>query len=90
MEQESFSQRLKLWSIVILVYVISLFVVGAGGFFPVIFLAGPHSDVLPDFLNPVVAFLYVFAMLILPVWAAIKVKQKLYKKPADRKGNDPE
>ncbi|MFP5348725.1 MAG: hypothetical protein ACLGHO_02650 [Gammaproteobacteria bacterium] len=55
---------------VIVTYVVALVLVAVAAFFVVIFLAGPHADVLPQALEVVVLILGWLAVLVLPMWAA--------------------
>jgi hypothetical protein len=42
-------------------------------FFGTILLAGPHSDILPSFLQPVVLLLACAVLLVCPLWTARRV-----------------
>ncbi|MFZ5724638.1 MAG: hypothetical protein ACOY33_13380 [Pseudomonadota bacterium] len=57
----------------ILTYLLSLLLVAVVAFGAVIVLAGPHSDLLPGFLQAVVFGLGWLAVLLLPVLAALRV-----------------
>lgn len=39
-------------------------------FFPVMFLAGPHSDLLPDFAEVGVGYIAWAAVIVVPTWLA--------------------
>ena len=55
------------WVLAVLAWVISVLVLAPVCFFVVMALAGPHSSMLPSYLQPVVLVLGWAALLVLPV-----------------------
>ena len=68
---------MKKWVISILVFLISFTLLAFLGLFLAIFIAGPHSDVLPEFMASPIFFILLFVVFAIPVWLAYKVYQKL-------------
>ena len=67
--------------ILALVTYLGVFVpVAAPAFFAVILLAGPHADLLPRALQPVVILLGWLAVLVVPAWAARVVWRRIREK----------
>lgn len=52
------------------VYIVTLAVVAVLSFFTVLVLAGPHAEILPSWLEPVVFVIGWLAVLVLPVLVA--------------------
>jgi hypothetical protein len=63
---------MKKWVLSILVFLVTLAILTFFGFFLVIFLAGPHSDILPEYLAAPVFFTVLFFVLAVPSWLAFK------------------
>ncbi|MFZ5570491.1 MAG: hypothetical protein ACOZF0_08800 [Thermodesulfobacteriota bacterium] len=59
--------------VTIAAYLLSLAVIAAAAFFVVLILAGPHSGLLPSWLEPVVLGIGWLVVLVLPIWIALKV-----------------
>jgi hypothetical protein len=60
----------RAWLIAIAVWVVSTALLAPVCFFATIFLAGPHSSIVPGFLQPVVALLALAVLLVTPLWIA--------------------
>lgn len=58
-------------------YLISLLLVSAISFLVVIIIAGPHSGILPAWLEKVVLFSGWVAVIVIPIMAAFKVWSKV-------------
>ena len=58
------------WILSILVFLISLAVAGFIGFYTSIFLIGPHSDILPDFIHIPVGIILLTTIIGIPFWLA--------------------
>jgi uncharacterized membrane protein YuzA (DUF378 family) len=61
------------YALTALAFVVSLLVVGVVAFFVVIFLAGPHADILPQPLEVLVGIAGWLAVLVLPILSARSV-----------------
>jgi hypothetical protein len=59
------------------VSLVALALIGVIAFFVVLVLAGPHSDLLPDALAPLVIGLGWLALLLLPAWFARRIWRAL-------------
>jgi hypothetical protein len=60
-----------LWTIV--AYVLSLCIVAPVVFLIVLFLAGPHAGLLPEFVEALILVAGWLSVLLLPIWVARKV-----------------
>ena len=58
------------WLFAVVVWLLATAILAPVCFFATIFLAGPHSSILPDFLQPVVALLSLAVLLVTPLWLA--------------------
>ena len=58
------------WLIAVIVWALSAAVLAPVCFFATMFLAGPHSSMLPGFLQSVVVLLAGAVFLVTPVWFA--------------------
>ncbi len=67
---------MKKWVLSILVFFAAFAIMAFFGFFLAIFLAGPHSDILPEYLKSPVFLLILFAVLAVPSWLGYKIFQK--------------
>ena len=65
------------YALTALTYLVSLALVGVVSFFVVIFLAGPHADLLPEPLEVVVGVVGLLAVLLLPILAARTVWKRM-------------
>jgi hypothetical protein len=54
------------------VFVLGVPVAAAVLFLPVVFLAGPHSDLLPGVVQPVVWVAGWLAVVVAPIWVAVR------------------
>lgn len=54
------------------VFIVSLALTAFVGFYVAIFLIGPHSDVLPDWLHLPVGIILLILILGIPVWLGLK------------------
>jgi len=63
---------MKKWIISSLVLILSLAVTVFIGFYVAIFLIGPHSDILPDWLHIPVGIIMLVLILGIPVWLGRK------------------
>jgi hypothetical protein len=70
-------------------YVGMLAVVAAIAFFVVLFLAGPHAGLLPQWAEAAVLVAGWLAVLVLPVLTARKVWLRLHRRDADRASKKP-
>jgi membrane protein DedA with SNARE-associated domain len=64
---------MKKWIFSILAFSLTFPVMLFFGFFLVILLAGPHSDILPGFLHLPVVLLILLIVLTVPAWLAYKI-----------------
>lgn len=67
-----FSNRFQAALIAGVIFVLGVPVTAAVLFFPVVLLAGPHSDLLPGAVQPVVWVAGWLAVVVAPVWAAVR------------------
>jgi hypothetical protein len=58
------------WFVAVAVWLLATAILAPVSFFATIILAGPHSSILPGFLQPVVALLAVAVLLVTPLWLA--------------------
>lgn len=70
------------WLVTLLAYLATLAIVAVAAFFVVIFLAGPHAGLLPQWAEVIVLVLGWLAVLVLPVLAARKVWRRYARAPA--------
>jgi hypothetical protein len=63
-----------LWTIA--AYVLSLCIVALVVFLIVLFLAGPHAGLLPEFFEAIVLVAGWLSILLLPIWVARKVGRR--------------
>ncbi len=61
------------WILGSVVFILSLAVIGFIGFYATIFLIGPHSDILPDWLHVPVGLFLLFVIIGIPVWLSRKI-----------------
>lgn len=66
-----------------LAYLLSVIAIGGSTFFIVILLAGPHSDLLPGWLQLIVIGLGWLAIFVLPVFIARAVWQRFDRDDSD-------
>lgn len=59
------------------VYLLALAVIAVAVFFAVMVFAGPHSGLLPDWLETAVLILGWLIVLVLPVWIAVMCWRRL-------------
>jgi hypothetical protein len=67
-----FSSRFRAALLAGAVFVLGVPVTAAVLFLPVVFLAGPHSDLLPGVVQPVVWVAGWLAVVAAPLWAAVR------------------
>jgi hypothetical protein len=67
---------MKKWITSIVVFILSFAVTAFVGFYSAIFLAGPHSDVLPEILQFPVGLFLLILIIGIPVWLSIKTFMK--------------
>ena len=60
-----------LWTIV--AYVLSLCIVAPVVFLIVLFVAGPHAGLLPEFFEAIILLAGWLSILLLPIWVARKI-----------------
>lgn len=70
----------RLRVLLVMVYVATAVLVAVVGFYPVMILAGPHSDILPEPLQSGLIGLYWLSVFIVPLFAVPWVKKKLAKR----------
>jgi hypothetical protein len=58
------------WLVAVVVWLLATAILAPVCFFATIFLAGPHSSILPGFLQPVVVLLGLAVLLVTPLWIA--------------------
>jgi hypothetical protein len=63
---------MKKWILSLLVFLSVLAVTAFIGFYVAIFLVGPHSDILPDWLYIPVGIILLFTILGIPAWLGKK------------------
>jgi len=61
------------WILSVLSFLISLAFTGTIGFYLAIYLIGPHSDILPEFLHIPVGFILLSIIILIPLLLARKV-----------------
>ena len=69
------------WLLTLLAWLLAVLILAPVCFFLVILLAGPHSSMLPAFLQPVVLLLGCIVFLLGPVWVARVVWRRLSRAP---------
>jgi hypothetical protein len=65
------------WILSVLIFLVTLAVLAFFGFFLAIFLAGPHSDILPEYFKSPAFITILFVVLAIPSWLAYKIFQRL-------------
>lgn len=65
-----------MWWRVLFVYLITLLLIGVGGFVLVIWLAGPHGGVLPERFRPVILVAFWVSVVVFPLLAARRTYHK--------------
>ena len=69
------------WLIVCAVWGLSAAVLAPICFFAVILLAGPHSSMLPGFIQPLIVLIGWAVLLVTPVWIARFVWRRMDRSP---------
>ena len=64
---------MKKWMLGLFVFFSVFAITGFIGFYSTIFLIGPHSDILPDWLHIPVGIILLLLIIAIPVWLANKV-----------------
>lgn len=70
---------MKLWLLTILVFLVSFLLIGLLGMISAIIIAGPHSDILPSFLQIPTLIIIGIIILTVPFWVAYRVFKILSK-----------
>lgn len=71
---------MKKWIVSSSVFIVSLAITAFIGFYVAIFLIGPHSDVLSEWLHLPVGIILLILIVGLPIWLGRKVFYHLGKK----------
>lgn len=64
---------MKKWILTLLIFLSAVAVTSFVGFYLTIFLIGPHSDILPDWLHIPVGIILLVLIIGIPAWLANKV-----------------
>jgi len=78
---------MKKWMIILLVFILTLAVTAFVGFYTAMFLIGPHSDVLHDWLHIPVGIILLVLIIGIPVWFGRKTFHRFRHKEKNNLSN---